>query len=140
MRDSSLVIARSVSQRRSNLTHVKETIALGDFVPRNDESLRFVEQAHESAILRIHHDEQKQRGSYTGMTNNLKRRVYEHKKRRGNTFTSRYNVNKLVYYEILADAYNAIAREKQIKAGSRRKKVELINSMNSKWSDLYDQI
>jgi len=77
---------------------------------------------------------------YTGMTNNLKRRVYEHKKRHGNTFTSRYNVNKLVYYEILTGAYNAIAREKQIKAGSREKKVELIKRMNAAWSDLYDQI
>jgi putative endonuclease len=77
---------------------------------------------------------------YTGVTNNLKRRVYEHKEKHISSFTSRYNVTKLVYYEILADSYNAITREKQIKGGSRQKKVDLIDSMNPKWRDLYDDI
>ena len=56
---------------------------------------------------------------YTGITNDLKRRVYEHKKKLKEGFTSRYNLDKLVYYEIGNDAYSAISREKQIKAGSR---------------------
>ncbi|MGB3654803.1 MAG: hypothetical protein WBA41_26855 [Rivularia sp. (in: cyanobacteria)] len=53
-------------------------------------------------------------------------------------FTKKYNVNKLVYYEIFTDINNAIAREKQIKAGSRQKKIDLVNSMNPQWCDLYD--
>ena len=75
---------------------------------------------------------------YTGVTSDLKRRVYEHKEKIKGKFTSRYNVNKLVYYEVFSDPYNAIAREKQIKAGSRKKKIDLINATNPKWRDLYD--
>jgi len=74
---------------------------------------------------------------YTGMTNDLARRAWEHKEKLIKGFTSRYNVAKLVYYEIYATAYDAIAREKQIKAGSRQKKIDLINKVNSKWKDLY---
>ncbi len=77
---------------------------------------------------------------YTGVTNNLKRRVYEHKSGRGSAFISRYHLTKLVYYEATGDVNAAIAREKQIKAGSRQKKVNLINSMNPEWRDLYDDI
>ncbi len=55
-------------------------------------------------------------------------------------FTKKYNCTKLVYYEIFNDPYNAIAREKQIKAGSRKKKIDLINSMNPNWKDLYDDL
>lgn len=77
---------------------------------------------------------------YTGVTNNLRRRVFEHKEKIGSKFTKRYNINKLVYFEIYQDAYNAIAREKQIKAGSRQKKIDLINSMNPEWKDLYDSL
>jgi len=77
---------------------------------------------------------------YTGFTNNLKRRVYEHKNGLCKGFTKRYNIVKLVYYEIFQDSYAAIAREKQIKGGSRRKKIELIEGVNSKWKDLYDKI
>ena len=77
---------------------------------------------------------------YTGMTNNLIRRVYEHKEKIIDGFTKKYNCSKLVYYEIFNDPYNAIAREKQIKAGSRKKKIELINSMNPNWKDLYDDL
>lgn len=62
---------------------------------------------------------------YTGMTNNLIRRVYEHKEKIIDGFTKKYNCTKLVYYEIFNDPYNAIAREKQIKAGSRKKKLTL---------------
>jgi len=77
---------------------------------------------------------------YTGVTNNLARRVYEHKNGLGGVFTKKYNVHKLVYYEVGDSIYTAIAREKQIKGGSRKKKIELINSMNPEWRDLYDEI
>ena len=71
------------------------------------------------------------------MTNNLVKRVYEHKEKLINGFSKKYTSTKLVYYEIFSDPYNAIAREKQIKAGSRKKKIDLISSMNTKWMDLY---
>ncbi|KKQ92440.1 MAG: Excinuclease ABC subunit C [Microgenomates group bacterium GW2011_GWC1_39_7b] len=74
---------------------------------------------------------------YTGVTNNLVRRVYEHKNKLHQGFTYKYNVNKLVYYEIFEDANEAIKREKQIKAGSRQKKIELIVLSNPSYQDLY---
>ncbi len=77
---------------------------------------------------------------YTGVTNNLKRRVYEHRLGIGGIFTKKYNVVKLVYYETGDNIREAIAREKQIKAGSRQKKIDLINSLNPEWKDLYDEI
>ncbi len=77
---------------------------------------------------------------YTGVTNDLIRRVYEHKQKLINGFTRKYNVTKLVYFEVFRDIKNAIMREKQIKAGSRSKKIELINRINSKWNDLYDSL
>jgi putative endonuclease len=77
---------------------------------------------------------------YTGVTNNLARRVYEHKNGLGSAFTKKYNANKLVYYEAGNSIHSAIAREKQIKGGSRKKKVDLINSLNPEWKDLYEEI
>jgi len=77
---------------------------------------------------------------YTGMTNDLKRRVFEHKSKAGGGFTMRYNVDRLVYFEVLDNSLAAITREKQIKAGPRRKKVELIESVNPRWIDLYDEL
>jgi len=77
---------------------------------------------------------------YTGVTNNLKKRVYEHKTKSVPGFTKKYNINSLIYYEVFNDIYNAITREKQIKAGSRRKKIYLIESMNPLWKDLYDDL
>jgi len=77
---------------------------------------------------------------YTGVTNNLARRVYEHKNGLGSVFTKKYNVNKLVYYEIGNDVNAVIAREKQIKGGSRKKKVDLVNSLNPEWKDLYEEL
>ncbi|HEY6041015.1 MAG TPA: GIY-YIG nuclease family protein [Anaerolineae bacterium] len=74
---------------------------------------------------------------YTGVTSNLQRRVWEHKEKIIEGFTKRYNITKLVYYEVFEDGRSAIAREKQIKAGSRQKKIDLINRMNSGWRDLY---
>ena len=76
---------------------------------------------------------------YTGVTNDLRRRVYEHKEGLGGAFTSRYNVNKLVYYEIANDARAAIAREKQVKAGSQQVKLDLVDSLNPEWRDLSDE-
>ncbi len=74
------------------------------------------------------------------MSINLIRRVYEHKEKLIDGFTKKYNCTKLVYYEIFSNPYDAIAREKQIKAGSRKKKIDLINTMNPEWNDLYNQI
>ena len=73
---------------------------------------------------------------YTGVTNNLKRRVYEHQHKLIEGFTKKYNVTRLVYYEETADVQTALAREKQIKGWVRRKKIALIQSVNPKWQDL----
>lgn len=73
---------------------------------------------------------------YTGVTNNLERRIYEHKNGKGSIFTKKYNCSKLVYYEEFQWIQDAIAREKQIKAGSRQKKLELIKTINNDWVDL----
>lgn len=73
---------------------------------------------------------------YTGVTGDLKARVCQHREKLLPGFASRYNVSKVVYYEAGGDASGAIAREKQIKAGSRRKKIELINALNPEWRDL----
>jgi putative endonuclease len=73
---------------------------------------------------------------YTGMTNDLKRRVYEHKHKLIPGYTSKYNINKLVYFEETTDVQAAIAREKQIKGWLRTKKVALIDSVNPEWRDL----
>lgn len=73
---------------------------------------------------------------YVGMTNNLERRMYEHKNKLVDGFTKKYNVNKLVYYEQGMDAYAAIAREKEIKKWRREKKNKLVMTMNPEWKDL----
>ena len=78
--------------------------------------------------------------TYCGVTNNLARRVYEHKNGLGGVFTKKYNVNKLVYYEVGDNVIAALAREKQIKGGSRKKKIDLVNSVNPEWKDLFDEI
>ena len=77
---------------------------------------------------------------YTGVTNDLNRRVYEHKKKMMDGFTKKYNVDKLVFYEVYDDINNAIAREEQIKSGSRVKKIKLIEEMNSGWKDLFNDL
>lgn len=78
---------------------------------------------------------------YTGVSSDLVNRVWKHKNKIDKkSFTARYNVNKLVYYEEAGDPEYAIKREKQIKAGSRKKKIELIESMNPEWRDLYEDI
>jgi putative endonuclease len=77
---------------------------------------------------------------YTGVTADLKGRVYQHREKLLPGFTNRYNVSKLVFYELGEDIAGAIGREKQIKAGSRQKKIDLINAFNPQWRDLYDEI
>jgi putative endonuclease len=77
---------------------------------------------------------------YTGATNDLIRRVYEHREKVIPGFTKKYNVDKLVYYEVTESIEAAIQREKQIKGGSRQKKLDLINGMNPQWRDLYEDL
>jgi len=81
----------------------------------------------------------KSRTLYTGVTNNLMRRVYEHKNKLVEGFTSKYNIQFLVYYESTNDVHVALAREKQIKGWLRSKKIALIDSMNPKWKDLSEE-
>jgi putative endonuclease len=73
---------------------------------------------------------------YTGVTNNIRRRVRQHKEKLVDGFAARYNITRLVYYESFVDVRNAIEREKQIKAWTRAKRVALIESVNQKWDDL----
>ena len=77
---------------------------------------------------------------YTGVTNDLHRRVSEHKLKLLPGFTKRYNIDKLVYYEFFENPGLAIAREKQIKAGSRQSKENLINHQNPEWLDLFEKV
>ena len=77
---------------------------------------------------------------YTGITSDLKGRIHQHREKLLPGFTKRYNVSKLVYYENGADVSGAIAREKQIKAGSREKKLKLISDFNPEWRELYGDI
>lgn len=78
---------------------------------------------------------------YVGVTSDLPKRISEHREKFYPTsFTAKYNINKLVYFENLPTITEAIAREKQLKAGSRKKKIDLINSINPKWDDLFDVI
>lgn len=73
---------------------------------------------------------------YTGVTSDLQTHMFQHKEKVVPSFTSRYNINSLVYYEEFSDAYNAISREKQVKSWPRKRKIELINSLNPGWEDL----
>ncbi|MCH7622562.1 MAG: GIY-YIG nuclease family protein [Nitrospinae bacterium] len=77
---------------------------------------------------------------YTGVTSNLVRRVYENKNDIAEGFASKYGCKMLVYYEVQENMAGAIAREKQIKSGSRKKKLALIESVNLGWKDLYEKI
>jgi len=77
---------------------------------------------------------------YVGVTNDLVRRIWEHKNKIIKGFTSKYNLNKLVYYEIYDDEISAITREKRLKQYNREWKNDLINKFNPNWRDLYDEI
>ena len=76
---------------------------------------------------------------YTGVTNNLERRIYEHKNKLIEGFTARYNINKLVYFESTTSIETAIQREKQIKGWLRKRKNELVESINPEWKDLSEE-
>jgi putative endonuclease len=78
----------------------------------------------------------KSRTLYTGVTGDIEGRMWQHKQGKGSSFTSRYKINQLVYYESCSDILEAIAREKQIKGWLRAKKIALIESMNPNWEDL----
>ena len=77
---------------------------------------------------------------YTGVTSNIIKRVYEHKNKLITGFSSFYGIDKLGYYEVHSSITSAIEREKQIKSGSRKKKLDLIETANPEWLDLYDSI
>jgi len=77
---------------------------------------------------------------YIGVTSNLQKRLYEHKQDLVKGFTSKYNVHKLVYYEVFDSITDAIIREKQIKGGSRKKKIDLIKNLNPEFKDLYGEL
>jgi len=97
-----------------------------------------VKRNGETALC-FHHD-QCQTYDYTGVTNDLKRRVWEHKRKLVEGFTKKYHIDMLLCYEVGESIEGAIMREKQIKAGSRKKKITLINNMNCEWHDLYDEL
>ena len=77
---------------------------------------------------------------YVGVTADLVKRIYEHKEKLVDGFTKKYSVDKLGYYEAYENITDAIAREKQLKAGTRKRKISLIESVNPQWQDLYDSI
>lgn len=77
---------------------------------------------------------------YIGVTSNIQKRVWEHKEKSIEGFTKKYNIDKLVYYELFEDMPTAIAREKQLKKWIRKKKVSLIEKENLGWLDLYDEL
>lgn len=76
---------------------------------------------------------------YIGVTNNLERRIYEHKNKLTEGFTKKYNINKLVYFEQTEDITSAISREKQLKGWRRSRKNELVNTVNKEWKDLSEE-
>ena len=76
---------------------------------------------------------------YVGVTNNLVRRIRQHREREQEGFTSRYNINRLVWYQVFGDVHAAIAKEKQIKRWRREKKIRLIEGLNPTWQDLSEE-
>jgi putative endonuclease len=77
---------------------------------------------------------------YIGITGDLKRRVFEHRNKLVKGFTAKYDITKLMYYEVYDDPENAIFRERRLKGSSRARKNKLVESFNPEWNDLYDQI
>jgi len=108
-------------------------------IAKQSQMLEWVEMAKKTYFIYIMTNQHHQ-VLYTGVTNDLYRRVSEHKEGKGGLFTSRYHVNKLVYYELIDYVNDALEREKQIKGGSRQKKIELIYEMNPEWADLFDEL
>jgi putative endonuclease len=139
--NNSHVAAPALSARRSNL--LSRFISLTALTSQScGEALRFgvVSSQHDGhfyVYLLTNYDDSV---IYTGMTNNLLRRVQQHKEKLADGFTKRYNVSKLVYYERADSLESAYTREQAIKGGSRKRKEQLIASMNSEWRDLYGEL
>jgi putative endonuclease len=105
----------------------RSDMTIGDFYGWQEYCVYIMTNAHNTVL-------------YTGVTNQLQRRVYKHKNGQGSIFTKKYNVTKLVYCELTDNVHSALAREKQIKGGSRKKKIDLVNNLNPTWKDLYDEL
>jgi putative endonuclease len=122
----------------------KNLLPVRDSSPEAQNDRRNTYAIFPQALRRERHDKQfyvyimsnKSRSLYTGVTNDLERRIYEHKQKLVPGFTAKYNITRLVYFEVTEDVGAAIAREKQIKGWLRIKKIALIESMNPKWTDL----
>ena len=111
----------------------KENVPLG----RNDNKKRVLNIREKTTMYYVYIlTNSRKTVLYIGVTNNLERRLYEHKKGFLDGFSKKYNVNNLVYYETTQDVNSAISREKQLKSWSRSKKEALINSVNPLWNDL----
>jgi putative endonuclease len=105
--------------------------------PRNDD----VESDKNHGLLRLHTRKQKKDGAtYIGVTNDIVRRIFEHRTKAVRSFTSRYNITRLVWFEIYDDPISAISREKEIKKWKRTWKAKLIEEKNPQWEDLYESI
>ena len=100
--------------------------------PKTDNNLQSIMKTYYVYIL----SNQTDTTLYIGVTNNLERRIYEHKNKIVDGFTAKYNLNKLVYFEEATDAISAIEREKQLKGWTRKRKEKLINDSNPNWVDL----
>jgi len=128
-----IVIARSAATKQSRFGGGSLRGAAGD------EAIQCYNQIMKTGHVYILFN--KRNGTlYTGVTSDLVQRVYQHKEHQADGFSKQYNTNKLGYYEDCGDITTAIEREKQIKGGSRKKKLALIESMNPDWRDLYDDI
>ncbi len=123
---------------RGNRTLQNLRFSPGDcFVPRNDKLVFLYRNMHKTHIYYVYLLTNKGNAViYTGITNDIQSRTWAHKKGINDGFTKKYNCNKLVYYEEYQWVQDAIAREKQLKAGPRKTKVNLINLENPDWNDL----
>jgi putative endonuclease len=124
------VIARSAATWRSHLNDViaRSAATWRSHLPMDNQYFVYILTNQINSVL------------YVGVTNDLIRRIYEHKMKLAQGFTNKYNADKLVYYEIFTEADEAISREKQLKAGKRRAKIDLILGMNPDWEDLYEKL
>ena len=113
---------------RGVLTHGRDAVAISLFSEQELQYYVYIMTNKGNTVL------------YTGVTNDLIKRVYEHRNKITKGFTSKYNAGKLVYFETYDDPINAIRREKQIKAGSRAKKINLVEKANPEWKDLYEEL
>ena len=96
--------------------------------------------SHNHGLLRLYPGEQKGWSDLPGVTNDIVRRVYEHRIKAVPGFTSKYNITRLVWFEIYDDPISAVSREKELKKWKRAWKIQLIEAKNSQWDDLYESI